>query len=625
MCGIAGIVDFNGKYHADLQAIVNKMSAGLKHRGPDDEGIFIEDKLGIVHRRLSIIDLSPAGHQPMCNSNHDIWITYNGEIYNYIEIRQELKSYGRNFISNTDTEVIIQAYEQWGEDCLSRFNGMWAFVIYDKRKNILFASRDRFGVKPFYYYHDKDIFLFASEHKALLAPSIIKANINNKAAFNYLVLGKLETDEESMFQSIYELPPSHAFTLCCSTGQLKKRKYYTLKYTDTFENYHEQKAEKHTAQVNKLLINAVKIRLRSDVEVGCCLSGGLDSSAIAGAIRKIRLPQNSKLKVFTSAYKNSSIDESRWSKQMAEYVGAEPHLVFPLANGLIENLEELVYAQDIPFLTTSTYAQFCVMKLVKDCGIKVTLDGQGGDEIFAGYDPHFISYWFELLRRGKFKILLNEWNVNEHSLVNRNILKYNLIKYLVLTYAPRFFIEYIYSGSTEHRLLNKDFWQDNKENLHATKPNIYSSLNQQLFEHVCGTHLKLMLRTNERNAMHHSVESRQPFADDLPLIEFMFQQPSAYKIHNKQSKHLLRLSLKGIIPEEIRLRKDKLGFTAPESKWMYEIKNELAEYFTNDLNQYFDVKKTKLFLNKYYSNENVQPNPTLWRMINFAVLKKVFK
>ncbi len=620
MCGIAGIVDLNGKYKSELPGIVKKMSDSIVHRGPDDEGVFVHNNLALAHRRLSILDLSAAGHQPMRNDREDLSITFNGEIYNYIEIRKELIALGRKFKSNTDTEVVLQAYDEWGENCLAKFNGMWAFVIYDKKKNLLFASRDRFGVKPLYYYHDKNVFLFASEHKAILASSIIETEINKKAAFDYLVLGQLEVQEESLFENIFELQPSHAFIFDINNNNLKKWKYYSLQYQAEWENYNEAKAEQLSFKVNELLSNAVKIRLRSDVEIGACLSGGLDSSAIVGLINQLRNKTNSQLKVFTATYKDAAIDETYWATKMAQYVNAEAYQISPSANDLADDLEKLVYAQDIPFLSTSTFSQYSVMKLVKNTGIKVTLDGQGADEIFGGYDPHIISFWLELARRGKFQLLMNEWNVGKNNIVNSDILKYNLMKFIVLKYFPISFINKMYQKNTEAYFINPDFWKENSQSLNYVPFNIYSSLNEQLFNHATAGQLKLMLRTNERNAMFHSVEARQPFADDLPLIEFMFQQASVYKIHNKQTKYLLRQSLKGIVPEEIRLRKDKLGFSAPESQWLFQLKNVLREYLTDDLSLFFDVKKLKENWDQYFNH----PNPQLWRIINFAVWKKVF-
>lgn len=621
MCGIAGIVDVGGDYKDKLSSIVKKMADSLSHRGPDGEGFFMEDGLALAHRRLAILDLSSAGQQPMGTISRDCWITYNGELYNYVEIKKELVSLGRKFSSQTDTEVILQAYEQWGEECLARFNGMWAFVIYDRKKNILFGSRDRFGVKPLYYYQNKDIFLFASEHKALFASSLVRAEINSKAAFAYLVMGQVEGEEESMFKNIFELQPSYSFTFDIHRSQLKKWKYYSLPpIHDGWENYDPISAAQKGKEIKVLLHEAIQIRLRSDVEIGACLSGGLDSSAIVAIANQLQHQTNAKLKVFTAVYKDLTIDESSWASQMVNFVGAEWHSTNPTVNALAENLEKLVYAQDIPFLSTSTFAQYCVMELVKAKGIKVTLDGQGGDEIFAGYDPHLISYWIELAKKGKLQLLLKEWHLGKNAMVNGTILKYNLIKFIVLKYAPPFLVNSIYANTMKAFFLNQTFWQENQAYLNQAPLNIYSSLNEQLHHHVSDTHLKLMLRTNERNAMHFSVEARQPFADDLPLIEYLFQQPSSYKIHDRETKHLLRFSLKDLIPETIRLRKDKMGFTTPESQWLYDLKNIFREYLTADLSPFFDGEKIMKNWDYYFT----KPHPQLWRILNFAVWRKVF-
>ena len=310
MCGIAGIVKLNNSpFH--LPENIRLMTQTISHRGPDDEGFMFcsnekvitagsdvtpkdswtagykyspqkniselntDFHLAFGHRRLSIIDLSPAGHQPMCSNDGDLWITFNGELYNYIELREELKIKGHHFSTQTDTEVILNAYREWGNDCLSRFNGMWAFVIYDKNKKELFGSRDRFGVKPFYYYRDADVLAFASEQKALVKLPFVKTGINPKAVFDYFVKNEIELEEEGMFKNILELFPSHAFRFDLRTNEWKSWKYYSLKINVSNEVFDPAKLPEITEHTRQLLVNAVALRLRSDVPVGSCLSGGL--------------------------------------------------------------------------------------------------------------------------------------------------------------------------------------------------------------------------------------------------------------------------------------------------------------------------------------------------------------
>ena len=383
------------------------MTNALRHRGPDDEGYLAintrakeayhltgsdskvnyprieefnkEVDLFLGHRRLSIIDPSPRGHQPMSNKGETVWIIHNGEIYNYVELREELKHSGYNFHTNTDTEVILAAYEEWGEDCLSKLNGMWAFIIYDKRKNFLFGSRDRTGVKPLYYYLDSNFFAFASEIKSLIKMPYVKTSVNSNAVFDYFAFNWQENEQEGFFKNIIELSQSHGFYYNLSTKTLKKWKYYNLKYSEDWEDFNEKKFNEFTEEIDKLIFNAIALRLRSDVPVGSCLSGGIDSSTIVCIVNKILEKENltqigEKQKVFTACYDDAKeIDESRWARIVAERTKTSWHQTFPDPSGFIEDLEDLVYTQDIPFGSTSIYAQYRVMKLAKETNVKVSL------------------------------------------------------------------------------------------------------------------------------------------------------------------------------------------------------------------------------------------------------------
>ena len=429
MCGIAGIYS---QKHPLERSWITSMTNAMKHRGPDDEGYLAVETharratpligadskvsgssidqyqknagLFLGHRRLSIIDLSPAGHQPMPNSDQTLWLIYNGEIYNYLALKEELKRLGYVFKTNTDTEVILAAYEHWGKDCVKRFNGMWAFVIYDQRKNILFGSRDRFGVKPFYYFLDDDHFAFASEIKALIKMPFIKKEINQTAVYDFLTYELEEHHEETFFKSIFELFPGYSFEFNINENLLTKWPYYTLSYENKWEKFDEKKLQGHVARVKELITEAVQLRLQSDVPVGTSLSGGIDSSGIVCLINDILKKEKvacvgERQKTFTACYKDdASIDESRWADLIIEKTKASGYKTFPDANGLLKDLEELVYAQDIPFSSSRTYAQFQVMRLASQNGIKVLLDGQGADELFAGYFPAHGFFFKEIFQ-----------------------------------------------------------------------------------------------------------------------------------------------------------------------------------------------------------------------------------
>ena len=430
MCGIFGI------FHPQVEKKwIQKMARILRHRGPDDEGFLAVDTsrrkitelsgeesqvsyprienfsqdadLFLGHRRLNILDISTLGHQPMANCRRDLWIIYNGEIYNYVELREELRSLGHHFSTNCDTEVLLASYEEWGVDCLHKFNGMWAFVIYDVKKNELFAARDRFGVKPLYYVHRENTLIFASEIKAIVSLPIVEKQINPEAVFDYLVLGWEEYTEESFWSQIYELPPSFAFRYDFKNRQFHKWKYYELHYTEKNARFQKKSFQEMIENTRQLMVRGIEMRLRSDVPVGSCLSGGLDSSTIVCIINELLQKRGisqvgDRQKVFTTCYRDSRVDESSWAKMVVEKTGASWKRTFPTAEEFRDDLSEMVYTQDIPFGSTSIYAQYRVMKLASENGITVLLDGQGGDEIFTGYKSYYVVFFAELLKHMNF-------------------------------------------------------------------------------------------------------------------------------------------------------------------------------------------------------------------------------
>ncbi|HXD94218.1 MAG TPA: asparagine synthase (glutamine-hydrolyzing), partial [Bacteroidia bacterium] len=445
MCGIAGIVKLKNSSLNLCNGIV-QMTNAISHRGPDGEGFLLADESSVVaaygdktpeeiknsrfdfspsrhiidtgsnpflafgHRRLSIIDLSAGGHQPMCVKEKQIWITYNGEIYNYIEIREELEKKGYRFFTNSDTEVILNSYLEWGEYCINKFNGMWAFVIYDREKNELFGARDRFGVKPFYYYLDENIFAFASEQKALLKTEGIKTGINPAAAFDFFLKNTMEHEEEGMFKNILELFPSYAFKISLQEKKIVKWKYYTLPVNEGWGNFSEKKFNEAVSRTRELFFSAISIRLRSDVPIGSCLSGGIDSSAIVCIINELRkkTPTAEKLQLFTACFNEKEINESAYAELVTKQVNGGWNKIYPASSELLKDFGDFTYCQDTPIWSTSGYAQYRVMQAAKNSGVKVVLDGQGGDELFAGYYPYHFRYWMDLLKRGKVKSFYNE-------------------------------------------------------------------------------------------------------------------------------------------------------------------------------------------------------------------------
>ncbi|MCC6768929.1 MAG: asparagine synthase (glutamine-hydrolyzing), partial [Bacteroidia bacterium] len=388
MCGIAGY--FNAT--AFQPEYLERMCTRLRHRGPDGEGYVYfgtgqaipisgndtpgycrgnaypwlpqNDRPGesgffggFAHRRLAIVDLEASGHQPMCTPDKRFWITYNGELYNYIELKEELKKKGHVFITRSDTEVILNAWLAWGVNCLERFNGMWAFAIYDTIEQKLFASRDRFGVKPFYYYHHADTLLFASEQKALLENPALNTGLNEEAVFDYFVFGQIEYQLEGFFKNIFELLPAHFLIWDKKSRKIAQHAYYQLQYQSGAHQWNLNSFNESVETTRSLLENAIRIRMRADVEVGTCLSGGLDSSAIAGMMRKVSGSEQS-LQSFTAVFPGTTIDESRWASMMAKHAGLNETYVSPSLEELSTDLHDLSLCQDIPIWSTSTYAQF---------------------------------------------------------------------------------------------------------------------------------------------------------------------------------------------------------------------------------------------------------------------------
>ena len=663
MCGIAGIISFSGKH--DLPRLVSGMTKVIRHRGPDGEGfLLVSDdavvcaggddtpkdifesrfpwspaahadklegnfKVALGHRRLSIIDLSPAGHQPMCDADKRYWLTYNGEIYNYIEVREELKKLGHHFITGTDTEVIINAYKQWGEECVLRFNGMWGFVLYDRKENKLFGSRDRFGVKPFYYFKDKDVFAFASEQKALVKQSFVKTGINDKAVVDFFVKSEIEYEEEGMFKNIIELFPSHSFTLDIETGSLRKWKYYSLPFSTKYEKYNEAKLNEATEQVRELLVNAVALRLRSDVTVGSCLSGGVDSSTIVGIINHLLAKDKSihigdRLKVFTASFREQSIDESKWAKHVVDRTGADWKQAFPSSSELLKDLRDLIYCQDVPIWSTSTYAQYRVMQLARQNGVTVVLDGQGGDELFAGYDPYYLPFWKEMSANEGRTAALKEMKAFRP--LSQSIpfnIKQNLKHRLLPKLGAGIQKKLQHTYFEELQYLDDELLSAHKESFSFPEMES-SSLNAALHSEFYNTRLKGYLKCEDRCSMWHSVESRTPFADDHQLIEYVFGLPPVYKIHDGINKFILRKAAAPFAPAQVLERKDKMGYVTPTRKWISEMRNELRPLFDETLKDYFDTSRINKDFDKLFDRPHLPDNGRIFKFISFATWKKAF-
>ncbi len=588
MCGIAGIYSFTLN-QADADDL-HRMTREMIHRGPDDEGFFIDREIGLGFRRLSILDLSQSGHQPMSNADRTLWIVFNGEIYNYIELREELKTLGYAFRSQTDTEVILAAYDAWGENCLNRFNGMWAFAIWDVKKRELFCARDRFGVKPFYYFRDKENFVFASEIKCILTHPRVRREPNENIIAHFLIENIRDWNDETFFRDIFQLQPGHCLRIC--KGAIDIRPYYRL---DPDQKPSSGLSDEAAAErFYELFEDAVKLRLRSDVPVGSCLSGGLDSSSIVCVLNRLLKSESvsgeqigDRQKTFSAHSELKSVDESRYMDAVVEQTGAERNIVLPTDRELARVLDHFITHLEEPFPSTSIFAQYCVMRLAQRRGIKVLLDGQGADETLAGYNHAYMPYFAGLLRKGRLWRLWKESRLLERKLSPGAWLT------IVFFALPAGIGSYLYSRSIL-RLpygVNRNFMKSAMSRKKLAR-DAETGLNQKLLNDMRYI-LRSLLMYEDKNSMAFSIESRVPFLD-YRLVEYVFSLPDRFKIRRGLRKAVLRDAMKGVVPDMILERRDKIGFATAEMLWLCEgpLRKKMLEIFESESfskRKYFDA------------------------------------
>ncbi len=543
MCGICGIYDFRGR-PADA-ADLRRMMREMKHRGPDDEGVFTERHAGLGHVRLSIIDLSPSGHQPMADVANQLQIVFNGEIYNYIELKQELAGH-YDFRTRSDTEVILAAYRHWGKACLERFNGDFAFAVYDRRQDVLFAARDRFGIKPFFFHHDGDRLWFASEIRALL-PFLPERRVNDRAVFEYLLYNRTDQSAQTFLESVLRLPHGHCLTV--SGGRMTQERWYDLP-----ARVHRR--DMSSAAYRDLLSSAVGLRLRSDVPVGACLSGGLDSSSLVSIL--LHDFRKADLHTFSAVYgPGEAADESAFIGEFSDRL-ANMFYVRPTADTLLADLPRFVAAHPEPVSVLGPYAQFKVMEVARS-RVTVTLDGQGADEQLAGYHYFFGGYFKELLATARLLRLAAE--AAAYLRRHRSLLAFRYMAYYLLPPALRQRL-----AARAGNCIAEDFFA-RQRNASRIDVDLYqpATLNESLLQHF-EFKLEHLLRWEDHNGMFHSLEPRVPFLDHR-LVEATLSLPAERVIRRGVTKVILRESVADILPERIRRRRDKLGFPTPADKW----------------------------------------------------------
>lgn len=598
MCGISGIIKRGNK--PVLQQDIKAMNDLIFHRGPDDEGYFFGEAFALGHRRLAILDLSSDGHQPMHYLDKYV-ITYNGEIYNYLEIRDELMRDGFRFHSKTDTEVILAAYDKWGFDCVKKFNGMWAFSLFDREKNLLFCSRDRFGVKPFYYSDDEDTFVFGSEIKQVICNRHGRIFANVNSVRDFLVEGYSEHTEETFFEGVFSLPPGNNLIYSIEHHTFSREKYYLLEEDKSLSLFGEEAAAARFLENFKRSIN---YRLRSDVKVGTCLSGGLDSSSVAGIAAKIYADKSeARFQAIHAKTKEMGMDESQHAEELASTCNIDLCIIEPTTEEFRKSIHEVVYCQEEPFRSPSVFMQYFVFKKAKELGCKVMLDGQGGDEILLGYERYFPAYLRALPFSSAIKAFFNS---SKNSRLSLN----ELLAYFAYFSIPTLRMARI---KIKFSFLKDEHLKDFSKIKRFSESYLDIRKLQKL--EIESLQLPHLLRYEDKNSMWHSIEARLPFLD-YQLVETALSINNAFKIKDGWTKYILRKAMAGLIPNSILWRKNKIGFAAPEEKWTKGIHAEMRSTIASSA-LLKHMSKRRVDLNKIDQS-------TYWKLYSIAKWEYVY-
>lgn len=584
MCGILGYVSWNKTVSHDQ---FRKALRKLDPRGPDHSNVVQIANVTLGHTRLSILDQSSVSHQPMCYQGK-YYLIFNGEIYNYKELKKELLQKGYTFETTSDTEVLLAAYVCWGEGCVERFNGMWAFAIYDKKRETLFCSRDRFGIKPFYYIWNEEYFLWGSEIKALLDFSE-KRRVNYNVLTPFITRGVTDYGEETFFASIKKLLPSQNLTLSTLDQTLKIETYYQLK-ASTQTLGHEA--------LYSLLEESVSLRLRSDVKVGTCLSGGLDSSVLTAIAKKLSHDNLTSIHAKSTMKQN---DESMYALRVADVTGVNLEIIEPSSEAFWQNIDDVVYRQEEPFVSTSIFMQYFVMKKAKDAGCIVMLDGQGADELFLGYE-HYLTHIYSELKKNQgfdeesFFSELKLFRMKKERIIeaweNMNDFEASWVR--------------IQKGGIKKGYLHKELFKD----LFGVLPDPLSFQTREIYS----KNLQALLRYEDRNSMSFGVEARLPYLD-YRLVEAVMGLPVEKKCAKGYLKYPLRKAIESnnLLPNDIIWRYNKMGFEAPQNEWIKRYKDKM-------LQEIFDSK----LIEEVFESVDIREESFLWRLFNIARWEKVF-
>lgn len=569
MCGIFGILSIQGP---PSSATTHRALVSLAHRGPDGEGMWRRDSLQgpfvvFGFRRLAIVDLSDLSAQPMQSVGGNHCMVFNGEIFNYRELRDDLRRLGHSFRSNGDTEVLLTAYRQWGPECVSRLNGMFAFGIWDETDDSFFAARDRFGEKPFFYGLSSDhrTLAFGSELKALFASGVCQPEINDRALLRYVREDVIDGHEEALYSNVFRLLPGRSMTVKVSNGCLnwKIRRYWAPRLSGCGFNC----ALSPAAKLRELLVESVRLRLQADVPVGTSLSGGIDSSAIVCLIREAS-PMGDQ-QTFSARMPDEKLDEGRYIRAVRAAAGVQGHEVIPTADELAKVFSQLCFYMEEPFPATSMFAQFLVMRLAKEHGVTVLLDGQGADELIGGYTGYFRLRYGDLARRLRIGKLLQELRIYS---ALRDGAKAMSIKRILASYLPGTLLAGFLRKNEERRGFIS-WWNDewlvtgNGRGTVLGDGPYLDRFEHRLLEDALNGPLQELLRYGDRNSMAWSRELRQPFLDHN-VAEFVCALGPELKIENGTTKYVLREAMRGTVPNVVLDRHDKLGYQAPQGGWL---------------------------------------------------------
>lgn len=603
----------------------------VAHRGPDGSGWETYSSpvgpVALGHRRLAIIDVSDAGLQPMGDASGRYQLVFNGEIYNYIELRDEMRAKGEVFVSESDSEVLLRAYMLWGEDALARLRGMFSFLIWDDRDKKLFAARDRYGIKPLYFSATPRGAAFASEIKQLLGLPGISGRMNLERVHDFLATGVSDHTEETMFEGVEQLRGGQCVLVDASRAPVgvSVRRWYPVA-ADEVSISEEEAAERFRA----LLTDSVRLHLRSDVPVGSCLSGGLDSSAIVCLMSEMMGSGASGAKVNTvsACYSEKSVDEKPFMDAVVAHAHTEPHFIYPRAEDVFQRASDITWHQDEPFGSTSIFAQWCVFEEAKRVGVKVMLDGQGADEQLAGYHMAFAYRVAGLLRSGKVDTALATLAARKRDLGTPIV---EQLRAVMVALMPEFAAARM--RNSYHRI-REGGWLDtqiirergNQQSaVHAARSRVGLApavdIRSLCVTLTYATNLPMLLHWEDRNSMAHSIEARVPFLDH-PLVEFALALGNDHKIKGSDTKRVLRRAMGGIMPDVVIHRRDKLGFATPEQVWFRSpLRGEVRDGIEKTLSLYpdlLDAKAVRENAARMLSGD-APVDFSLWRIINLGI------